>query len=40
VAWRTVGDEVLLCDSSCTALVETPAAKLYFWVGCPSDDCL
>jgi hypothetical protein len=38
--WWTVGEEILLCDSSCTTLVETPGAKLYLWVGCPSDNCL
>ena len=38
--WWTVGEEVLLCDSSCTSLVETRGAKLYLWVGCPSDNCL
>jgi hypothetical protein len=38
--WWYSGDQVALCDSTCTTVVETEGAKLYLWVGCPNDTCL
>lgn len=38
--WWWNGGRALLCDSTCTTLIETPGAKLHVWYGCPSDNCL
>jgi hypothetical protein len=37
--WWYGGSGVLLCDLTCSTLVETPGAKLYVWLGCPNDTC-
>lgn len=38
--WWYAGDELALCDATCTAVVETEGAKLYLWAGCPGETCL
>jgi hypothetical protein len=37
--WWYSGDEVALCDTTCTAVVETEGARLFLWAGCPNETC-